>query len=114
MRVEIRSYQECDRAAVAGLWQEVFGYSEARNDPQRVIEEKLRRDAVLSGCCRPARSSSVRSANSAISIPMSSSEEIHSRIVEIMQRGSRFLPEELLGPYPETAEVDQVEGTIRW
>lgn len=42
MKTEIRSYQECDRAAVASLWQEVFGYSEARNDPLRVIEEKLR------------------------------------------------------------------------
>lgn len=43
----IRSYEATDRDAVVALWNQVFGYPEARNDPARVISDKLARDELL-------------------------------------------------------------------
>lgn len=37
----------CDREAVIELWREAFGYSEARNDPARVLNDKLAHDPDL-------------------------------------------------------------------
>lgn len=39
--MQIRSYQPTDREAVLALWQEVFGYPEARNRPEKVLDDKL-------------------------------------------------------------------------
>ena len=35
-----------DRTAVVALWRGVFGYDEARNDPERVLGERVRFDSV--------------------------------------------------------------------
>jgi ribosomal protein S18 acetylase RimI-like enzyme len=39
--MRIRSYEECDEQAVIDLWNEVFPYHEPRNEPARVIRQKL-------------------------------------------------------------------------
>lgn len=39
--MRIRPYEPADRDAVIALWTEVFGYPEARNDPARVLDNKL-------------------------------------------------------------------------
>lgn len=41
----IRELAPGDEAQICALWQEVFGYAEPRNDPARVLAEKLRWDA---------------------------------------------------------------------
>ncbi|MEM7249056.1 MAG: GNAT family acetyltransferase [Acidobacteriota bacterium] len=40
----IRSYVEGDEPAVVALWSEVFGYAQARNDPAKVLRDKLTTD----------------------------------------------------------------------
>lgn len=39
--MEIRCFQVADARGVVEVWARVFGYSEARNDPARVLEAKL-------------------------------------------------------------------------
>jgi len=39
--MQIRSFQVADAQAVVEIWERVFGYNEARNDPGRVLEAKL-------------------------------------------------------------------------
>ncbi|HET6324133.1 MAG TPA: GNAT family acetyltransferase [Planctomycetaceae bacterium] len=39
--MEIRVFQESDEREVVALWSQVFAYSEPRNDPARVIRQKL-------------------------------------------------------------------------
>ena len=41
MAIIVRKIEAEDHAAVAALWASVFGYSEARNDPARVLDDKL-------------------------------------------------------------------------
>jgi ribosomal protein S18 acetylase RimI-like enzyme len=40
--MEIRAFAESDRAAVVGLWREVFGEMPAHNDPDRDIDRKMK------------------------------------------------------------------------
>src|SRR5438552_14557541 len=39
--MEIRPYHEMDERAVIALWKSVFAYTEPRNDPAKVIRDKL-------------------------------------------------------------------------
>ncbi len=39
--MKIRAFQQSDESAVVALWKEVFAYSEPRNDPARVVRQKL-------------------------------------------------------------------------
>jgi len=39
--MQVRAFVDADREAVIGLWREVFGYKEARNQPERVLGDKL-------------------------------------------------------------------------
>jgi len=39
--MQIREYSEQDESAVTTLWNDVFGYKEPRNDPKKVIMDKL-------------------------------------------------------------------------
>ena len=39
--ISVRKLEPADRDAVASLWSQVFGYSEPRNDPARVLAAKL-------------------------------------------------------------------------
>lgn len=45
--VLVRKFVAADLEAVAELWNEVFGYPEARNRPERVIADKLAHDDFL-------------------------------------------------------------------
>ena len=46
--MDIRAMQPADADAVAALWSDTFGYTEARNEPHRVIADKLEvRDDLL-------------------------------------------------------------------
>ena len=36
----VRTFRDADEPAVTALWARVFGYTEPRNDPARVIEQK--------------------------------------------------------------------------
>jgi ribosomal protein S18 acetylase RimI-like enzyme len=39
--IGVRRLEPADHQVLVALWSEVFGYSEARNDPARVLEAKL-------------------------------------------------------------------------
>lgn len=39
--MEIRTFHEADESAVIALWKNVFAYPEPRNDPAKVIRDKL-------------------------------------------------------------------------
>ncbi len=39
--IEIRLFQQSDEPGVVALWTDVFGYPQARNEPARVIRQKL-------------------------------------------------------------------------
>ena len=45
--MEIRPYLECDEAAVAALWTNVFVYAAPHNEPRLVIRKKLEVDREL-------------------------------------------------------------------
>ena len=45
--VLVRPFAAADLDAVVALWKQVFGYSEARNDPARVIASHLAHEGSL-------------------------------------------------------------------
>ena len=45
--MNVRPYRPADREAVLSLWQRAFGYPEARNRPERVLDDKLALDDGL-------------------------------------------------------------------
>lgn len=47
MSVEIRPFTPADEAEVCALWARVFGYTEERNTPEKVLADKLRWDGRL-------------------------------------------------------------------
>jgi ribosomal protein S18 acetylase RimI-like enzyme len=56
MSLTIRSYDEADEAAVVALWTDVFGYTEARNEPRYALRLKhAHGDGLLLLALREAR-----------------------------------------------------------
>ena len=47
MKIQIRTFAEGDKASVANLWAEIFGYDAPHNDPLLSIENKISRDPDL-------------------------------------------------------------------
>lgn len=47
MELEIRPYRDTDEGQVAQLWTEIFAYPEPRNEPRRVIRQKVAVDDGL-------------------------------------------------------------------
>jgi ribosomal protein S18 acetylase RimI-like enzyme len=45
--MEIRVFHESDEPEVIGLWKQVFGYPEPRNDPAAVVRQKMARQPEL-------------------------------------------------------------------
>lgn len=45
--MQVRQFLVADEAEVRALWSVVFGYAEARNDPAKVLAQKLRWDGRL-------------------------------------------------------------------
>ena len=45
--MHIRPYEDPDELDVVNLWRTVFGYTEPRNDPTRVLRQKLHHDRDL-------------------------------------------------------------------
>jgi ribosomal protein S18 acetylase RimI-like enzyme len=45
--MELREYTPADEAQVVALWTSVFGYPQARNDPEQVLATKLAWDSLV-------------------------------------------------------------------